>query len=298
VLWHADTARIASVKVHRLNSLTSMSGILYVVATPIGNLDDVTRRGISVLSSVQMIAAEDTRRTQVLLAEIGSRQAELVALHTHNEPTASRRIVAALHQGLDVALVSDAGTPLLSDPGFDLVRRCWQEAIEIVPIPGASSVLAALSVCPLPSGKFYFEGFLPAKAGQRRSRLAELVQLSTAVVFFEAPHRIEACLGDLAALVPERQVMVAREMTKRHESFYCDTPAAVATILRDQSQLRGEFVLVLEGSDSASLDIAAERAMAILAKELAPAQAARIGAQLLGLDRSELYELALKHAGR
>ena len=274
-----------------------MSGVLYVVATPIGNLDDITRRGISVLSSVQIIAAEDTRRTQVLLGEIGSRQAELVALHTHNEQRASRRIIGALHSGMDVALVSDAGTPLLSDPGFDLVRRCWQDDVPVVPIPGASAVLAALSVCPLPTGRFFFEGFLPAKAGQRRTRLQELAQLPSAVVFFEAPHRVAACLRDIEALVPERRIMVGREMTKRHETYYCDTAQALATRLQDESQLRGEFVLVLEAAAATGLDIGAKRAMEILGKELPPAQAARIGAQLLGMDKSELYDLAIKQPG-
>jgi len=243
-----------------------------------------------------MIAAEDTRRTQVLLAEIGAHQAELVALHTHNEESASRRIVGALHGGMDVALVSDAGTPLLSDPGFDLVRRCWQEAIAVVPIPGASAVLAALSVCPLPCGRFHFEGFLPAKAGQRRTRLKALAGFADAVVFFEAPHRVAACLADLETLAPHRRIMVGREMTKRHESYYCDTPGAVARMLESGSQLRGEFVLVLEGSDQAAVDIGAERAMAILAAELPPAQAARIGAALLGMDKSTLYELAIRRA--
>ena len=242
-----------------------------------------------------MIAAEDTRRTQVLLAEIGSRQAELVALHSHNEPAASRRIVGRLRDGQDVALVSDAGTPLISDPGFDLVRRCWQESIPVVPVPGASSVLAALSVCPLPSGKFHFEGFLPSRAGRRRARLKELAELPSAVVFFEAPHRVEACLADLDALAPLRRVMVGREMSKRHETYYCDTPRAVAEKLKDESQIRGEFVLILEGVEVEGLSITADRAMAILAQELAPAQAARIGAQLLGMDKSELYELAIKH---
>ncbi|MFP6816422.1 MAG: 16S rRNA (cytidine(1402)-2'-O)-methyltransferase [Pseudomonadales bacterium] len=271
-----------------------MSGVLYVVATPIGNLDDITRRGISVLSSVQMIAAEDTRRTQVLLAEIGSRQAELVALHAHNEQTASRRVIAALKRGVEVALVSDAGTPLLSDPGFDLVRQCWQESIPIVPIPGSSSVLAALSVCPLPTARFYFEGFLPARAGPRRARLRELLRFPSAVVFFEAPHRVAACLADLEALQPARRIMVGREMTKRHETYYCDTAGAVARSLQDTSQLRGEFVLVMEGSAAMGLDIDATRAMDILSSELAPAQAARIGAQLLDVDKSELYDLIVQ----
>ncbi|MCZ6643806.1 MAG: 16S rRNA (cytidine(1402)-2'-O)-methyltransferase [Gammaproteobacteria bacterium] len=278
-------------------NLTVMSGILYVVATPIGNLADITRRGAMVLESVAIIAAEDTRRSRVLLAEIGAGKTKMVALHDHNESHVGTKIVASLTQGSDVALISDAGTPLLSDPGFDLVRRCWEAGIEVIPIPGPSAVLAALCVCPLPAQQFYFEGFLPAKSGLRKSRLTELLEFPFAVIFFETPHRIESCLSDLSVLAPERRLMIGREMTKRHETYRSDTPERLLQFLQAEDQLRGEFVCILEAKttpDSTASDV--RRIMQILCKELAPAQAARIGAQLSGHNKAELYSLAVEYS--
>ena len=269
-----------------------MSGVLYVVATPIGNLDDITRRGADALASVQIIAAEDTRRSQVLLAAIGATQAELVSFHAHNEEAVAQRLMRALHEGADVALVSDAGTPLVSDPGFDLIRRCWADDVRVVPVPGPSSVLAALSVCPLPAARFFFEGFLPARAGQRRERLRQLAERTEAIVFFEAPHRVAACLDELEKLAPDRRLMVGREMTKRHESLHCGTAAELRMAL--SGTLRGEFVFVMEGAAGAPLDADAAAVMDVLCAELAPAQAARIGSRLLKLDRSLLYAMALE----
>ncbi|NIP13627.1 MAG: 16S rRNA (cytidine(1402)-2'-O)-methyltransferase [Pseudomonadales bacterium] len=269
-----------------------MSGVLYVVATPIGNLDDITRRGADVLASVQIVAAEDTRRSQVLLAAIGASPTELISFHAHNEQNVAQRLMSALHEGADVALVSDAGTPLVSDPGFDLIRRCWEEDVRVVPVPGPSSVLAVLSVCPLPAGRFLFEGFLPAKAGQRRERLRHLAGRTEAVVFFEAPHRVADCLSDLERLVPQRRLMVGREMTKRHESLYCGTPEDLREALK--GTLRGEFVFVMEAAAGSGLEADAAEVMEILCSELAPAQAARIGARLLKADRAALYKMALE----
>ena len=270
-----------------------MPGLLYVVATPIGNLEDVTRRGVNVLSSVAKIAAEDTRRTRVLLEAVGVHGPELVALHSHNERAASLSLLESLRAGRDVALVSDAGTPLLSDPGFELVRACWSEGFGVIPVPGPSALLAALSVSPIPCGRFYFEGFLPAKSVQRKERLRALAALGVTVVFFEAPHRVAACLEDLACLVPERRLMAGREMTKRHEQYLCDTPAAIREVLVRQDQLRGEFIFVLEGLREQAAPAEVRRTMETLCRELPPAQAARLGAQLLGYKRRELYTLAL-----
>ena len=276
-------------------NLTAMSGILYVVATPIGNLDDITRRGAMVLESVAIIAAEDTRHSGVLLAQIGAPKKKMVALHDHNENQVGSKIVAALTGGSDVALISDAGTPLLSEPGFDLVRRCWEAGIEVVPIPGPSAVLAALSVCPLPTRQFYFEGFLPAKSGPRKSRLQELLEFPFAVIFFETPHRIESCLSELCGLAPERRLMIGREMTKRHETYRCDTPELLLQFLRSEDQLRGEFVCILQAKPvSVSTDEDVQRTMQILCKELSPTQAARLGAQLCGHNKAELYALAVQ----
>lgn len=267
--------------------------MLYVVATPIGNLEDFSRRGADVLADVAMIAAEDTRRTRVLLEAIGVSGVPIVALHSHNETAASQDVLARLRDGDTVALVSDAGTPLVSDPGFELVRACWADRIPVIPIPGPSAVAAALSVCPLPGGRYLFEGFLPARAGQREARLRELLDLGITTVFFEAPHRMSAMLGDLVRLAPGRRLLVGREMTKRHEQYLCAEPAALLETLSAQEKFRGEFVCVLEGAEQQAVPSEVARIMEVLAAELAPAQAARIGARLLGRKRRELYDLAL-----
>jgi 16S rRNA (cytidine1402-2'-O)-methyltransferase len=274
-----------------------MPGVLYVVATPIGNLEDMTRRGADVLRSVAMIAAEDTRRTRVLLEAIGAVPRQLIALHAHNESAALARVLERLRQGDDVALVSDAGTPLLSDPGFELVRACWEASVPVIPIPGASAIMAILSVCPLPVGRFRFEGFLPARSGQRRERLQALAGEADAVVFFEAPHRMAECLEDLDAVVPGRNIMIGREMTKLHEQYLCGPPAELLVRLRDAGQLRGEFAVVLPGAGAVAVAPDVRRTMAVLARELSPAQAARIGADLLGVGKRELYALALELRG-
>jgi 16S rRNA (cytidine1402-2'-O)-methyltransferase len=276
------------------NCLFVMLGVLYVVATPIGNLQDVTRRGISVLSSVQIIAAEDTRRTRVLLAEIGVGRVELVALHEHNESSIIARIVAALREGVDVALVSDAGTPLLSDPGFELVRRCWELQIPVVPVPGASAVSAVLSICPIPASRFYLHGFFSSRDCQRRQQLGEFLQRKEAVVFFEAPHRIERCLEDVAELAEARRMVIGREMTKRHESYLLGTASELLSQLRERDAVRGEFVCVIEGDVevSTAMDMDVRRAMSILTSELAPSVAAKVGSQLLGVKRRDLYQFA------
>lgn len=267
--------------------------MLYVVATPIGNLEDFSRRGADVLSSVAMIAAEDTRRTRVLLQAIGAPEVPIVALHSHNESAASESVMARLRRGEAVALVSDAGTPLLSDPGFELVRACWQEDVPVVPVPGASAAAAVLSVCPLPVGRFRFEDFLPAKPVSRDERLGELLEEGSAVVFFEAPHRIADTLRALERLAPGRRVMIGREMTKRHEQYLCDLPGPLLARLEAGGQLKGEFVGVLEGGAPAAVPAEVRRTMAALARELPPAQAARLGAQILGRNKRELYELAM-----
>lgn len=270
-----------------------MTGTLYVVATPIGNLQDFSRRGADVLGSVAMIAAEDTRRTRVLLEAIGVRGVRIEALHTHNEAAASDSVLARLQGGDSVALVSDAGTPLLSDPGFELVRACWRARIPVRPVPGPSALATVLSVCPLPAHRFLFDGFLPAKAAARAGRLRELLAAGVAVVFFEAPHRMAATLEELHRLAPERRLMIGREMTKRHEQYLCERPAALLETLTAADQLKGEFVCVLEGAEVGAGAADARRTLEVLLTELPPAQAARLAAQLLGLGRRELYDLAL-----
>ena len=265
-----------------------------MVATPIGNLEDISRRALSVLSEVAIIAAEDTRRTRSLLAAFGIPAPELQALHDHNEAQISERIVTALRGGRDVALVSDAGTPLVADPGFTLIRACEAGAIKVVPIPGASALICALSVCPLATADFCFLGFLPSKRAARKSRLEAHIDRGPCVLF-EAPHRIADCLMDISTLAPGRRVFVAREMTKKFETYLCGLPEQLVAELEGAGQLRGEFVVIIEaaeGNEPQMNSLSVRKTMRILSAELPPAQAARIGAELLGIPRRQLYELA------
>jgi 16S rRNA (cytidine1402-2'-O)-methyltransferase len=269
--------------------------VLYVVATPIGNLEDISTRAVRVLAEVAMIAAEDTRRTRSLLAALSLPIPELLALHDHNEREVAGRVVSRLEGGADVALVSDAGTPLISDPGYSLVGACYAAGLPVRPIPGPSALACALSVCPLPVQDVCFLGFLPARAGARRARLETTVHRGP-VAFFEAPHRVAACLADLAAIAPERRVFVGREMTKRYEAYLCDRPKALAERLERDDEYRGEFVCIVEAPVEAASTAQmpdARETMRILCGELPPAQAARVASALLGLPRRELYELAL-----
>jgi len=270
-----------------------MTGTLYVVATPIGNLGDISSRAVEVLSEVEIIAAEDTRRTQILLAAIGVQPPKMLALHNHNETAVSTRVKRALAAGQTVALVSDAGTPLLSDPGFELVRQCCAEGLDVRPVPGASALMCALSVCPLPMSGFRFLGFLPAKATARRSALAQSVAAGAPAVFFEAPHRMRECLADIADLAGGRRVFIGREMTKRHEAYLCGHAQVLLDELDANDQWRGEFVCVLEGQADDRTPADVRHTMSVLCRELGPAQAARLGAALLGAKKSELYDLAL-----
>lgn len=268
-------------------------GVLYVVATPIGHLDDVSRRAADVLAGVEIIAAEDTRRTRSLLNALGLPVPRLIALHEHNETAVVSEVLAALRAGASVALVSDAGTPLVSDPGFPLVRDCYDAGIPVRPVPGPSAVAAALSVCPLPTTGSRFVGFLPARAGARRSRLAALIEAGDPVVFFEAPHRLRETLLEIAALAGDRRVFVAREMTKRFETYLVGTADELVARMDQADQWRGEMVCVLEGrhAEAEAGDREQARVMRILAAELPPAQAARLGAQILGVKKGALYRL-------
>lgn len=276
------------------NSDSSLeAGALYVVATPIGHLDDISKRAVDVLGAVQTIAAEDTRRTLSLLRAYSITAPKLIALHEHNELKATAGLVAALQAGETVALVSDAGTPLLSDPGYHLVRACFAAGLPVRPVPGPSSIIAAMSVCPLPLAGCRFEGFLPARGGARQAVLTEFLESGRPVVFFEAPHRLRACLLALAELAPDRQVFVAREMTKRFETCLLATAGELVAQMDAAEQWRGEMVCILEGAgDHAAGSAEQQRVMRILAAELAPAQAARIGAQILGVKKKNLYRLA------
>jgi 16S rRNA (cytidine1402-2'-O)-methyltransferase len=278
------------------------AGRLEVVATPIGNLGDLAPRARAALLAADLIAAEDTRRTGVLLAAIGV-SGTLISLHEHNESGRIEGLVRELQSGKVIALVSDAGTPLLSDPGYSLVRAAAAAGIEIRAIPGASALTAALSIAGLPTDRFVFEGFLPARGSERRTALARLSSERRTLVFFEAPHRIAATLADLAQLFGgQRRAVVARELTKVHEAVYRGTLAELcAAAAQEPNMARGEITVLVEGDaepgeQGADLALLA-RALKLLLAELPPARAAAIAAQIAGVRRSEAYALAQRLRG-
>lgn len=271
-------------------------GTLYVVATPIGNLRDISLRALDVLRSVDRIAAEDTRVSQGLLAAYGIAR-PLTALHEHNEAAATHRLIAWLKAGESLALISDAGTPGLSDPGAHLVRAARAAGVPVVPIPGPSAAATALSVAGLKAPHWLFYGFLPARTAARRQALQALATLPFPLVFYEAPHRILDCVADLAAILgPERELILARELTKRFEQVVTlILGEARAWLTAAANRQRGEFVLIVAGAQPAagSEASAAQQVLTTLLEELPASQAARLAARLTGVKRSELYALAL-----
>lgn len=278
-------------------------GILYVVATPIGNLDDFSARASRVLNEVDLIAAEDTRHSGQLLRAIGC-TTPMISLHEHNEGRRIEELVSHLQDGKDVALISDAGTPLISDPGFALVRALIEKDIRVIPVPGACAVISALCVSALPTDRFMFEGFLPAKSGKRRDHLMQLRREPRTMVFYEAPHRIGDSLEELRQVFgDERNAVVCRELTKVHETIYRGTLKQLCELAAtDANMSRGEIVIVLAGCDS-SEDVAstlqAEQVLEVLLQELPASQAAKLAAKLCKVDRAQMYELAVKSkAGR
>ena len=275
-------------------------GRLQVVATPIGNMGDVSARVRLALEGAAAVAAEDTRHTGMLLQALGIAR-PLLSLHAHNETQRVPEILARLAAGETIALVSDAGTPLLSDPGYELVRAAAEAGIDVEAIPGPSAITTALAVAGLPVSRFCFEGFLPARERERRAHLAQLADETRTLVFFEAPHRITATLADLAAeLGNDRRAVVARELTKAHETIYRGTLAELAQrASKEDNFTRGEITLVVAGADRAasSVDTALlRRAVDLLSKELSPSRAAAIAAQLTGATRSEAYSLLQRQA--
>jgi 16S rRNA (cytidine1402-2'-O)-methyltransferase len=267
-------------------------GTLHVVATPIGNLADLSPRALDTLRAVAAICAEDTRHTRQLLAHFGIEQS-LVALHEHNEDEIAARLVERLLGGESLALVSDAGTPLVSDPGFRLVRAARAAGVRVSPVPGASALVTALSVAGLPSDRFVFEGFLPAKAGARRARLDALSGEPRTLLFYESSHRIEDTLADcVAAFGAQRPAVVARELTKLFETVLDGTLAELhARVAADANQRRGEFVLLVQGAgDDADARIAeGRRVYAKLGEHLPPSTAAKLAAEITGAPRKALY---------
>jgi 16S rRNA (cytidine1402-2'-O)-methyltransferase len=265
---------------------------LYVVATPIGNLADLSPRAQEVLRSVAAICAEDTRHTGQLLSHFGISK-PLVALHDHNEEAMAQRVVARLQAGESLAVVSDAGTPLVSDPGFRLVRAARAAGIKVSPVPGACAAIAALSVAGLPSDRFVFEGFLPAKAAARRDRLQRLASETGTLVFYESSHRIAESLADMAmAFGAERPAVVARELTKLFETVLDGSLAQLlATVQADDNQRKGEFVVMVQGAgdDEAAKVAEGRRLYARLNEHLPPSTAAKLAAELSGAPRKALY---------
>lgn len=273
-----------------------------MVATPIGNLRDITLRALDLLASVDRIAAEDTRHTRVLLEAHGL-AARMTALHRHNEVAAADRVVQWLREGASVALVTDAGTPGVSDPGTRVVRAAREAGFAVVPVPGASAVITALSASGIESDGFRFEGFLPAKGEARRARIRDLADCTQAVVLYEAPHRIRETLQDLQSLLgPDRGLTVCRELTKRFESI-ADLRAggAVEWLDGDPNRSRGEFVLLVHPArrSGAGAELAEGlRILGPLLEELPASQAARLAAKISGARRGDLYDAALRNAGR
>ena len=277
------------------------SGALYVVATPIGNLEDISARALRVLREVHCIAAEDTRHTGQLLAHFGI-QTPLLSLHEHNERDRLESIVTRLREGQAIALVSDAGTPLISDPGFLLVRELRRQGLRVIPVPGPSSLLAALSVAGLPTDRFGFEGFLPAKPAARRERLKMLAREERTLVFLEASHRIAETLADLAATFSgERPAVIARELTKRFEEIHGATLSELTAWLdADPNRQKGEFVLITQGAPAVMNEVntpSHRRLLAALLEELPMGRAVAVAVKATGLKRKSLYELALRLNG-
>lgn len=268
------------------------AGTLFIVATPIGNLGDLTPRALEVLRSVAAICAEDTRRSGQLLAHFGV-STPLVALHEHNEDALAQRVVDRLLAGESLALVSDAGTPLVSDPGFRLVRAARAAGVRVSPLPGACAAIAALSVAGLPSDRFAFEGFLPAKASARRDQLQRLADEARTLVFYESSHRIAESLADMrAAFGDDRPAVLARELTKLFETVLDGTLADLqARVDVDENQRKGEFVVMVQGAGD---DVEARlsegrRVYAMLNEHLPPSTAAKLAAEITGAPRKELY---------
>ena len=270
---------------------------LYVVATPIGNLADITLRALAVLQKADIICAEDTRVTAQLLSAYGI-QGKLVSVREHNEQQMADKIIAHLSDGLSVAQVSDAGTPAVCDPGAKLAARVREAGFKVVPVVGASAVMGALSVAGVTESDFYFNGFLPPKAGERQKLLAKWAEADFPIVMFETPHRIEASLADMVAQFPDRRLTLAREITKTFETFLSGTVTEIQAALKnDSNQTRGEMVLVLHPAvkeKHSDLPEAAQNTMKILAAELPTKQAAELAAKITGENKKALYDLALE----
>ena len=284
-----------------------MAGTLYIISTPIGNLEDITQRALRILREVQVIACEDTRHTRKLLNHFGI-DTQTISYHEHNETERAAELCQTLSAGKDVALVSDAGTPLVSDPGFRIVNAAIEKGINVVPIPGAAAFVAALSASGLASDQFLFAGFLPARSAQRKAKLEELSALNATLIFYEAPHRIAAALRDARAVLGNRRAVVGRELTKLHEEFARGTLDELSETFADPLKARGEMVLMIAGAGSAeerereihdSPEINfIERVSQLQREGLDEKAAFKKAARELGLKRDEAYRLLVAQKNR
>jgi 16S rRNA (cytidine1402-2'-O)-methyltransferase len=271
-------------------------GVLHIVATPLGNLDDLTFRAVKCLKEVDLIACEDTRRTAKLLNHLGIKK-PLISCFEHNELTRIDELLSRIGRGESVALVSDAGTPTISDPGFALVRAAHERGITVSPVPGPSALVAALSVSGLPTDAFFFSGFPPRTSGARRTRLAALKELPATLVFYESPHRIVESLRDMAAVLGDRPAFLGRELTKVHEEFLGGVLSEIAGTLEARDEIKGEIVIVVAGaaegaSRSGSMEEALERFDAEVSMGATPRQAAKAAAALTGVAARDVYARA------
>lgn len=282
------------------DSAENSQGKLYIVPTPIGNLGDITQRALDVLQSVDLIAAEDTRHTGLLLQHFAI-TARLFALHDHNEQQKVQTLLAKLQDGLNIALVSDAGTPLINDPGYHLVRTCREAGVQVVPLPGPCAAIAALSAAGLPSDRFCYEGFLPAKSKGRRDTLRALEQEPRTLIFYESTHRLLESLEDICSELGEsRYVVLAREITKTWESIHgAPIGELLAWVKEDDNRRKGEMVLIVEGfkAQEEALPADALRTLALLQAELPLKKAAALAAEIHGVKKNALYKYALEQQG-
>ncbi|HDX1086890.1 16S rRNA (cytidine(1402)-2'-O)-methyltransferase [Pasteurella multocida] len=279
--------------------MNNLTGILYIVATPIGNLQDITQRALAIFEQVDLIAAEDTRHSGLLLSHYGIKK-PFFALHDHNEQQKAHLLVEKLQQGQHIALISDAGTPLISDPGFHLVRQCRQAGIKVVPIPGACAAITALCASGIASDRFCFEGFLPAKSKARCDKLQNLAEEERTLIFYESTHRILDTLADIEkTLGAERYVVLAREITKTWETIVGDNVANLRQWLgEDQNRTKGEMVLIIEGKvkqETDEINPQALKALELISQSLPLKKAAAIVAEIYGYKKNALYQYGLEH---
>ncbi|MDA9569893.1 16S rRNA (cytidine(1402)-2'-O)-methyltransferase [Porticoccaceae bacterium] len=280
---------------------SNRTGVLTIVATPIGNLNDMVPRAVQTLQSVSLIACEDTRHSKKLLNHF-SIDKPCIAYHDHGDRHMIEKLLLRLEKGEDIALISDAGTPLISDPGYRLVAQARSRGITVVPVPGACAAIAALSVSGLPTDSFYFGGFLPAKTGQRKTALNDLKAATETLVFYEAPHRILETVVDMAEIFGhQRQAFLAREISKTFETFLQGSLDELQQqISLDTNQQRGEIVLVIAGEDekSANTSVDSDKVLRLLLKELPASKAASLTAKICGVDKKAMYQAALELQGK